>query len=414
LRGKDAAAETAALALLTPEAVRDRAAMIFAAVEAGTSAHFVIRPERMAETADYVARTIRDNYPDLAVPYHSRWRHFQVGGADRWEPILAGIEARPAFERARIAFDLAVVSVLLDAGAGADWRFQDQITGQPLARSEGLAIASLEAFSSGLFSADAADPFRADAAALQAISAQALGRAFQVCDGNPLIGLEGRAALLRALGQAVASQPHYFPGEPGRVGYLFDHLVGGRDNRRIEARDVLIALLRALAPIWPGRITLGGWNLGDTWHHPAVRVKGLTDGLMPFHKLSQWLAYSLFEPLEWAGFEVVGPDRLTGLAEYRNGGLFLDLGVLEPKYPAVCGQAHAPDAEVIVEWRALTLCLLDRAAPLVRERLGVEEGNFPLAKILEGGTWAAGRRAAAERRPEGGPPIRLDSDGAVF
>jgi len=118
--------------------------------------------------------------------------------------------------------------------------------------------------------------------------------------------------------------------------------------------------------------------------------------------------------LEWAGFAVVEPDRLTGLAEYRNGGLFLDLGVLEPKHPAIRGEAHAPDAEVIVEWRALTLCLLDRIAPLVRERLGVEEESFPLAKVLEGGTWAAGRRAAAERRPDGGPPIRLESDGAVF
>lgn len=414
MQAHDLAAETAALALLTPEAVRERTAMVFAAVEAGASDHFALRPERMAETADYVAHTIRDNYPDLAVPYHSRWRHFQVGGEDRWVPIMAEIEARPAVERARAAVDLAVVSVLLDAGAGPDWRYLDRSSGQILARSEGLAIASLEAFASGLFSTDTSDPLRADAEALRSITATELGQAFQVSEDNPLVGLEGRADLLRALGGAVANQPHYFPGEPKRVGHLFDHLVDGHDDGRIPARDILIALLRALAPIWPGRMTLGGWNLGDTWRHPAVRTKDMTDGLVPFHKLSQWLAYSLFEPLEWAGFAVVEPDRLTGLAEYRNGGLFLDLGVLEPKHPAIRGEAHAPDAEVIVEWRALTLCLLDRIAPLVRERLGVEEESFPLAKVLEGGTWAAGRRAAAERRSDGGPPIRLESDGAVF
>jgi hypothetical protein len=72
------------------------------------------------------------------------------------------------------------------------------------------------------------------------------------------------------------------------------------------------------------------------------------------------------------------------------------------------------DAPLVVEWRALTVALLDRIAPLVRERLGVSEKEFPLARVLEGGTWAAGRRLARERRPAGGPPIRVASDGTVF
>ena len=45
---------------------------------------------------------------------------------------------------------------------------------------------------------------------------------------------------------------------------------------------------------------------------------------MPLHKLSQWLAYSLIEPLQRAGIAVTDIDGLTGLAEYRNGGLFID------------------------------------------------------------------------------------------
>ena len=52
------------------------------------------------------------------------------------------------------------------------------------------------------------------------------------------------------------------------------------------------------------------------------------DGLVPLHKLSQWLAYSLIEPLIEAGFSITEIDGLTGLAEYRNGGLFIDAGVL--------------------------------------------------------------------------------------
>ena len=53
---------------------------------------------------------------------------------------------------------------------------------------------------------------------------------------------------------------------------------------------------------------------------------------MPFHKLSQWLAYSLIEPLEEAGIAVTGLDELTALAEYRNGGLLDRSGRARPKH----------------------------------------------------------------------------------
>ena len=65
-------------------------------------------------------------------------------------------------------------------------------------------------------------------------------------------------------------------------------------------------------------------------------------------------------------------------------------------------------------WRSLTVALLDRLAPMVRERLGVSAKDFPLACVLEGGTWAAGRRIAREKRADGGPPIAVISDGTVF
>jgi hypothetical protein len=138
------------------------------------------------------------------------------------------------------------------------------------------------------------------------------------------------------------------------------------------------------------------------------------DGLVPFHKLSQWLAYSLAEPLQLVGFEVTDLDGLTGLAEYRNGGLFLDCGVLEARDPELARMRLDAGSEPVVEWRALTVILLDRLAARVREMLGLNAGEFPLAKVLEGGSWAAGREIAAERRPGGGPPLTIDSDGTVF
>ena len=173
-------------------------------------------------------------------------------------------------------------------------------------------------------------------------------------------------------------------------------------------------LLAHLGSIWPGRLTLGGLALGDTWRHGAIKRADPTDGLVPFHKLSQWLAYSLIEPLQDAGIAVTEIDGLTGLAEYRNGGLLVDGAVLEPRDPAEAAKPNPVDSALVVEWRALTVALLDRIAPMVRGRLGVTEHDFPLARVLEGGTWAAGRRLAREKRADASPPIAVASDGTVF
>ena len=72
------------------------------------------------------------------------------------------------------------------------------------------------------------------------------------------------------------------------------------------------------------------------------------------------------------------------------------------------------DSPLVVEWRALTVALLDRLAPMVRDRLGLDESQLPLSRLLQGGTWSAGRRAASERRSDASPPIRVQSDGTVF
>ena len=71
-------------------------------------------------------------------------------------------------------------------------------------------------------------------------------------------------------------------------------------------------------------------------------------------------------------------------------------------------------ATLVVEWRALTVALLDRLADMVRRRLGLDAETLPLAKVLQGGTWAAGRRIARARRPDGAPPLTVVSDGTVF
>jgi hypothetical protein len=395
-------------------AIRARCGVVLAAAQADALAHFALRAERLEAAADFVAQTIRANYPTLDIPTHSRWRHFAVGGRDRWAELAARLGGMGTEEAARIRFDLAVTSVLLDAGAGAAWRYREPESGEAYARSEGLAVASFALFAGGALSCDPAQPLRADAAGLEAMTEARLAEAFQAGPDNPLVGLAGRAALLRRLGQALRAAPALFGAAQPRLGNLFDYLRSRAQDRTVTAAAILGAVLDGLGPIWPGRIELGGVNLGDVWRHPAVRTRDLTDGLVPFHKLSQWLAYSLIEPLEDAGIAVTGVDELTGLPEYRNGGLFVDTGVLEPKHDAVLSETHEAGSEVVVEWRALTVALLDALAPLVRARLGKTAAELPLAKLLEGGTWSAGRRIARERRPGGGPPVTVASDGTVF
>ncbi len=401
-----------------PSAVRDRCAAFLDLAERGRLANFALDEARLGDCVSYVADTIRQNYPDLVIPFHARWRHFSVGGLDRWGQMAAACRGLDRDEVARIRFDLVVTSVLLDAGAGAPWRYREAETGGNFARSEGLAVASFRFFEQGGFSAREESPWRADAEALQRLDEAALAVAFQVSADNPLVGLAGRGDLLRRLGRAVSAAPEVFGAREPRVGRLYDYLkdraVKDRAGGRLPAPEILAAVQRGLGAIWPGRITLAGVNLGDVWRHPAIRSDDGTDGLVPFHKLSQWLVYSLIEPLEEAGVEVVELDALTGLAEYRNGGLFLDCGVLVPKHAAVLDRPHGAGSSVIVEWRALTVALLDRLADPVRRNLGLDRASLPLAKLLEGGTWAAGRRIAAEKRAGGPPPIALESDGTVF
>ena len=173
-------------------------------------------------------------------------------------------------------------------------------------------------------------------------------------------------------------------------------------------------VLESFGAIWPGRVTIAGSNLGDVWPHPGLPDRPFGANLVPFHKLSQWLTYSLVEPLTEAGVRVTNLNALTGLAEYRNGGLCVDLGLLVPKHSDVVTQAHLPNSSVVVEWRAMTVILLDMISDRVRQQLNKSAEELPLIKVLEGGTWAAGRRIAKQLRPTGAPPITIQSDGTVF
>src|SRR5262249_9456970 len=154
--------ETAIAYLRSPLAIRARCENILEAGFSGTLHHFAVEMTAMPRVVDEVVAVTRANYPTLQVPVHGRINHFRAGGSER-DTRLAYLSSD---EQTRSWIDLVVISVLLDAGAGDVWRFREPGTGLALGRSEGLAVASLHAFESGLFSSDPAHPQRVDAAGL--------------------------------------------------------------------------------------------------------------------------------------------------------------------------------------------------------------------------------------------------------
>ena len=448
--------------LRDPRTIRARCAAVTAAVADDRSGWFKLDRSRLPEAAARVVAVMRRRHPDLRIPLHSRWRHFEAGGVDRKAELDAALATLAPADRARAQFDLAVVSVLLDAGAGASWGYQERSSALPatampvarvsrddllaaldqasgavaeappaapppataadgsrLTRSEGLGVASFRAFMAGVFSSTEGSPCRVDAAALRQVDTAVLRGVFQASPSNPLVGLEGRAALLARLGEALQAEGAR-DGTPARPALLFDRLTAGGTRTEVAAADILAEVLRALGPIWTGGSSVMGVPAGDVWPHRWAGAddghggsEAVSRGWVPFHKLSQWLSYSLIEPLQGAGVTVTGLDALTGLPEYRNGGLLIDTGVLALRSALVQERKWKPGDELVVEWRALTVTLLDELADLVRGQLGRDAAQLPLVCVLEGGTWAAGRELAAELRG-GAPPLQIDSDGTVF
>ena len=302
-----------------------RAAMLASAERGQTAAYFRWRSRAARRRGRTTCSRRRGSaYPDLDVPFHARWRHFVADGrrslgAHRGTGWPA--DDAPSARARRI--DLAIVSVLLDAGAGPAGAIAIRRPGRASPAPKGLGWRASRMFAAGAFSSrPRGDRCASMPRALASLdAADARRRASRSRADNPLVGLEGRAALLRRLGAVVAATPAVF-GTPARPAGLFDHLVAHARGRRDRAPD----------SCWPrccARWARSGrrgrrWAaspLGDCWRHPAIAPRTPTTRLVPFHKLSQWLSYSLIEPLQEAGIAVTDIDGLTGLAEYRNGGL---------------------------------------------------------------------------------------------
>ncbi|BDD63533.1 hypothetical protein MPDQ_001844 [Monascus purpureus] len=242
-----------------------------------------------------------------------------------------------------------------------------------------------------------------------------------------MIGVESRCQLLVKLGDSLVKLPEIF-GADGRPGNLVDYLLSKASGSKSLDYSLLWSVLQnALLPIWPSdRTQINGIPVGDAWPLQVLADHAKKNGdtfptasIQPFHKLTQWLAYSLMVPFERIlGVTWQNAHLGTGLPEYRNGGLFVDTGVLKLKpeldipAPGETLPKFGSTDDVIVEWRAMTVALLDELHKVILERMGIQ---LSLAQVLESGSWKAGRELAAERRPKTrSSPILLAGDGTLF
>ncbi|KAH3959538.1 hypothetical protein HBI56_199460 [Parastagonospora nodorum] len=422
--------------LLSLGAVRDRAKIVGEAAEAGKLSHFDVHEERLGGVADFVIGVIkRDFGPNKfdTIPPHGRWQHFEVGNVPRIVDLLEQWkkEGCDDVEITRRSIDLFFVSVLLDAGAGDHWRYVEPGTGKEYERSEGIAVASLYMFKSLAFSSKKnGDVPVVDGQGLEQLTTSALAEGFQVSDSNPILGLESRANLLRGLGKSLLAQSEVF-GPEGRPGNVVDYMKNtSKDGSTLEISKFWDTLQTLLIPVWPkDRTVVNGQSIGDAWPLTTLEKQSSTastsqsSNIQPFHKLTQWLAYSLMVPFQRIlGLQWTGTDSLTALPEYRNGGLFVDMGVLTLKPESLNKGLKASGGDlpmykagddVIVEWRAMTLVLVDKLYAIVLDKMdGVK---LSMAQLLEAGTWKSGREVAAKKRPETkSSPIIIESDGTVF
>lgn len=110
---------------------------------------------------------------------------------------------------------------------------------------------------------------------------------------------------------------------PRFADFLESESIANGSTRRVHIFALWTVLIEGLAPIWPAtRTTFGGVPLGDVWPCDALKPTSVNEGdeLVPFHKLTGWITYSLIEPIQTVlGWDVEGLEHMTGLPEYRNG-----------------------------------------------------------------------------------------------
>ncbi|MBT4964349.1 MAG: DUF1688 family protein [Francisellaceae bacterium] len=393
--------EQEVMSLYDISSIRPRARVLYDYALQDKLSFFQVNENNIEKASNLVLEVTQKNYPNLKIPYHSRWRHFEVVKNGLYKDVLSIIEQYDKKEAVKRKVELVILSALLDAGAGNSWQYNYK--GTVYTRSEGLAVATLNAYLQGKLSA-VNDPCGIGGKALVELTESSFCAAFQANENNPLIGVSNRVALMHAIGGELLETNH---------DSLFIAIFSDVDleSDSISIKQLFHDLLMFLVPLLPEATKINNIAVGDVGQHDLLKDDDNPLGLIPFHKLIQWICYSLIEPFTDAGITVTDTDFLTGLPEYRNGGLFSDLNVISVKDESLLKQKWSLSSSFVVEWRALTVVLLDTIRNEISKELDLE---ISMGMLLQGGSWEAGRGLAKKLRANAQGPYLMESHGTIF
>ncbi|KAI8637653.1 hypothetical protein BD408DRAFT_424190 [Parasitella parasitica] len=428
--------------LLSLNSVRERCFKVQEAAARNQLKHFDIDQSKLEEMVQLVISMIKRDYDRPSdIPVYGRWRHFDIGGRPRLNGLLQTWSSlgQDKLEQTRKLIDILVIAVLMDMKPCQTWTFTEESTGRTFKRKDGIAIAILELFVKGVFSSDPTQPHRVDSEALSNLSLKTLRDGLQFSKTNSFEGIDERHEVLNHLGLVLQNRKDYFGKTVQRPGNLMDYLLEHPTTIKTKkgpliSIETLWPVVQEMGELWASEDNICGISgLGDVWKCDAISNG---DQLVSFHKLSQWLVYSIIEPMEkLLGATIEGTDLLTPLPDYCNGGLLIDTGFLTLKpqdYERGIQNYHEnsllPDQPkmevapmfdmsdpVVTEWRALTVAYLDLIAEPVRQSLRLTKKDLSLSQLIQGGTWSAGRELAEISRPNTHePPIVIKMSKRVI
>ncbi|KAI7904272.1 uncharacterized protein BX663DRAFT_530376 [Cokeromyces recurvatus] len=418
------------------QAVRERCFKVQEIAVKNKLHHFNIDSSKLQDIVQLVISLLKRDYYDfdsqqLQIPSHGRWRHFDAGGCARIQALLIdpwtkmGVDS---LEQTRRILDLFVIAVLLDLDPSQGYSYQESTHHRIYKKREGMAIAILEMFMNGVFSINPEEPHRVDSEALMQLTLDDLLSGLKTTS-DELIGIEDRFELLKHLAQVLQVRTDYFGGQEGfmpRPGNMMDYLL----NHPTTIKTKKGPLIR-LETLWPIVFEMGElWTVQSDYSNGDVWSCCSNDNLLvPIHKLSQWMIYTLIEPMEkLLGAVIEGTEQLTPLPDYANGGLLIDTGLITLKsqdyergienyrqHTNLLGQSKVEmipmfdiSDSAIIEWRALTIAYLDLVCDRVRAALKLTRKALSLTQLIEGGTTSAGRELAELSRPNTQqPPILI-------
>lgn len=391
-------ASSAAINLLSAEAVRARSRAVLDAARAGNLEHVAVDLDKLPAAVGKCIAAIGAAYPDHQIPPFGCWRFFEADGVDRWAALAGtrGFETPSAMLRS--AADLAIMTHCVSVPVHGAWEWSDPVTGRAYGGRTGLGLGILSMFAAGSFSADPADPLRVDAHALIRLEEGEVAYGLQLDWNRDGDAIKAIVDLLKRLGEATGLRPDIFEtGNEIRPGILADKMAAKQGAASIDLSDCLAELQNGLSPMWSGGATLGEVVLGDAFCHSTLLQDEIGPGIVPFHLAPQEMAYALVEPFAWAGLETAALDDLTGLANLEHALLFLDAGVVS----LTTGPESASDGQAAldraIELRAVCTALTDHLADALRQELDAPAEALPLTCVMEGGSIRAGEKIASER-----------------